>query len=237
MKKQMLARVLGTIATIAALTSISVAAQDSVSTTVTTDSQTAPALSYGAANVLKLARAKIGDETILAYIRKSGQGYGALGASEIIYLHEQGVSDRIVTTMLEQEKKTRDALVAQQAAAQQTLAAAAPSFTTAAPVAAAPQYQQTYVQPPVTYVQAAPAPLIVMQDSSPRLVDYGIYPSYGYPRYGYGGYGYSYPAVSFSFGYGSSYCGSSHYSSGHYSSGHYNSYHHSGSSYSSGHHR
>ena len=225
----MLARLLGTIATIAALTSISVAAQDSASasTTVTADSQTAPVLSYGAANVLKLARAKIGDETILAYIRKSGQAYGALGASEIIYLHEQGVSDRIVTTMLEQEKKTRDAVVAQQAAAQQTLAAAAPSFTTASPVAPAPQYQQAYVQPPVTYVQAAPAPLIVMQDSSPRLVDYGIYPSYGgYPRYGYGGYGYSYPAVSFSFGYGSSYCGSSHYSSGHYNSYNHSSGHH-----------
>ncbi len=172
-----------------------------ISTTATSSSQTVSPLSYGAANVLKLSQAKIGDETIIAYIQKSGQGYGGLGASEIIYLHEQGVSSHVVTTMLDQEKKMRDVAAAQSSAQQTTVAA-----TPVAPVTTIPQYQQTYAPPPVTYVQTAPAPLIVMRDSSPRLVDYGIYPSYGYyPSYSYSGY--SYPRASFSFGFGGGYGG------------------------------
>lgn len=75
--------------------------------------------------------------------------------------------------MLEQEKKTGDAAVAQSVVQQP---ASAPQVVTPAPVVVAPQYQQTCVPPQVTYVQAAPAPLIVMRDSSPRLADYGIYP-------------------------------------------------------------
>jgi hypothetical protein len=242
MKKKIFTRILGTIVGIGSLTlsTLPALAQNtsSVSPNLTTSSQTAPTLSYGAANVLKLAHANVGEETILAYVQKSGQGYGDLGASEIIYLHDQGVSDRIVTAMLDQEKKTRDAAVAQYAAQQATVTAAPPASPTAT-VAAAPQYQPTYTPPPVTYVQTAPAPLIVMRDSSPRLVDYGIYPRYGfyggYPRYGYGGYGYrgygySYPAVSFSFGYNSSSCGPTyrggyHYSGGHYSGGSHGGHH------------
>jgi len=37
-------------------------------------SQPAPRLGYGASQVLKLAQAKLGDDTILAYIRNSGNG-------------------------------------------------------------------------------------------------------------------------------------------------------------------
>ncbi|MEO5802148.1 MAG: hypothetical protein ABIR24_01355 [Verrucomicrobiota bacterium] len=204
-----------------------VAETSSVSTTVTTSRQTAPTLSYGAANVLKLAQATVGEEIILAYVQKSGQGYGDLGASEIIYLRDAGVSDRVISTMLAQEKKSRDTAVAQQPAPQQTVAPAQASRS--APVVAAPQYQQTYyAPPPVTYVQPAPAPLIVMRDSSPRLVDYGIYPRYGYggypsygyssygcsPSYGYRSYGNYYPNVSFSVGFGGHHSGFGFSSSG-----------------------
>ncbi len=207
MKKQKISTFFTAIIIVTALTSAGpLAAQDSpaASTTVTTD-HTAPALAYGTANVLKLAEAKVGDETIIAYIEKSGEGYGSLGASEIIYLRDHGVSDRVLKTMLTQEKNARDATLAQ-SAAQPVAAAAAP-----AAVIAAPQYQQAYAPPPFTYVQTAPAPLIVMRDSSPRLADYGIYPRYGYgysygygcyPGYGYRSYGYYYPQASFSMGFG-----------------------------------
>src|SRR3954470_19500698 len=105
MKKQKFSTIFAIIAAASTLSAMPVAAENSsaVAETITT-SQTAPALSYGAANVLKLAQAKVGDETIIAYIDKSGQGYGSLGASEIIYLRDQGVSDRVLTTMLAQEK-------------------------------------------------------------------------------------------------------------------------------------
>lgn len=199
----------------AALSAMPVSAENfsSVSTTVTRNIQAAPQLSYGAANVLKLSQAKIGDETIIAYVQKSGEGYSGLGASEIIYLHEQGVSSQVVTTMLDQEKKRRDAAAAQSLAQQITLAAPQ-AITPSAPVATAPQYQQTYAAPPVTYVQTAPAELVVMRDSSPRLVDYGIYPGYGY-------YGYSYPAVSLAFGYGGGYYRGGYYGGGYYGGGSY----------------
>ena len=199
MKKQIFPTILTTIAAALTLSAMPVVGE------------TALTLPYGAANVLKLAQANVGEETIVAYIEKTGHGYN-LGANEIIYLRDQGVTDRVVSAMLTQEKKTRDAAAAQ-AAAEQLVAATPPAPAPAAPVAA-PQYQQAYTPPPVTYVQPAPAPLIVMRDSSPRLTDYGIYPRYGYsycgyPSYGYRSYGYS-PSVSFSFGYGygGGYCGS-----------------------------
>jgi hypothetical protein len=200
----------GTFAAIAVITTltfsnISAAAQDAprVSTT-SAITQSAPALSYGAANVLKLAQAKVGEETIIAYIEKSGQGYASLGASEIIYLRDQGVSDRILTTMLTQEKSARETSIAASATTQAAVAST-PAVAPVAPVVVIPQYQPAYVPPTVTYVQTAPAPLIVMRDSSPRLVDYGIYPrsySYGcFPSYGYRSY-YSRPGISFSVGFG-----------------------------------
>jgi hypothetical protein len=170
-------------------------------------SQAAPTLSYGAANVLKLAQANVGEETILAYVEKSGQAYGNLGADEIIYLRREGVSDRVLSTMLAQVKQTRDETVAQQSVAQQTTQ-----------VATASQYQQTYT-PPVTYVQTAPSPTVIyMRDSSPRLVDYGIYPRYSsyscYPSYSYRSYGYHYPRTSFSIGFGGHHSGFSFHGGG-----------------------
>ncbi len=187
--------------TVVVLTSIAVLTSFASSAVAQTTSAI-PTLGYGAANVLKLSQARIADETVIAYVEKSGLSYGNLGASELIYLRDQGVSDRVLTSMLEQEKKNRDAAFAQ-SIVQQT-AAATQVVTPTAPVVVAPQYQQTYVPPQVTYVQTTPAPLIVMRDSSPRLADYGIYPpryGYGcYPNYSYRSYGNYHPGVSFSVG-------------------------------------
>src|ERR1039457_306974 len=63
----------------------------------------APPLSYGVPQILQLAQAKVGDDTIIAYIRNSGNNYG-LDANQIIYLRQQGISDNVITAMLSQPK-------------------------------------------------------------------------------------------------------------------------------------
>ena len=63
-------------------------------------SETRPVqLSSGVPEILKLGRAHVGDEVIIAFIRNSGRTYH-LSASEILYLREQGVSDQVLTAML-----------------------------------------------------------------------------------------------------------------------------------------
>ena len=62
-----------------------------------------PQLSYGTPQILQLTQAKVGDDTIIAYIKNSRNSYG-LNADQIIYLRQQGVSDAVITTMLNQPK-------------------------------------------------------------------------------------------------------------------------------------
>jgi hypothetical protein len=112
---------------------------------------TAP-LPYGIAQVIKLEQARIGDDTVIAYINNSGDTY-ALNAGQIIYLRQQGVSDAVLTAMLTQSRAAAASAVAPQ------YAAPAPQATVDA-------------QPPVNYVQTAPA------DYS-----YDNYPTYYYPNY------------------------------------------------------
>src|SRR5689334_20053247 len=52
-------------------------------------------------NVVRLAHGNVNDATVIAYIKNSGKIY-SLGASEILYLKEQGLSDQVVTAMLDQ---------------------------------------------------------------------------------------------------------------------------------------
>lgn len=162
------------------------AAQDNAASTAPANT---PPLTYGVSEVLQLANAKVGDDLIISYIQNSGTSYGGLSANEIVYLHQQGVSDRVVNTMLAQRGRLAAAAEAQQAA-------------TAAPTAYASgaQYQETAPPVSVTYVQPEPVSTVyVLRDSSPRLVDYGIYPRYPY----YGSYYYNcVPRVSFGFSFG-----------------------------------
>ena len=229
-------------ATFLALSAMAVAALDAPTTTSAPAagnvSPAAPQLSFGVPDVLKLSNAKVSDDTIVSYIQYSGRSYGALNAAEIVYLHEQGVSDRVVTAMLEQRRKWTDT--------------AAPATQAAAPANPAPP-AQTVAPPATTYVQPAPASTVYVIPNSPRYVNYGYsYPSYAYyPSYGYYGY-YSYPALSFSLGYyggyrGGYYCGSGYrggvyYGGGYHGGGHYSGGHnYAGSGYhgggGGGHHR
>src|ERR1039458_5968472 len=81
-------------------------AQDSTATSTVQPAAvnaSAPQLAYGASQILQLAQSKVGEDTIIAYIKNSGNSY-ALNADQIIYLQQQGVSSAVIATMLNQPK-------------------------------------------------------------------------------------------------------------------------------------
>ncbi len=121
MKSQNFPRLLLTIAavTAACLFARDVMAQNGSSdaATISNAAQTAAPLggapvqlSYGVPQVLQLSQAKIGDSTIVAYIQNTGTIY-SLNAPEIVYLKQQGVSDTVITTMLNQRQRVTQAAV------------------------------------------------------------------------------------------------------------------------------
>ena len=181
-----------TIAAVLVLAARNVPAQDS---TTTSAAQTAPVqLSYGVSQIIQLSKAKVSDGTIVNYIRNSGSSYG-MDASQIVYLKQQGISDAVINTMLNQPRP------AAQAAPQPAYPTASSTATETATVAA---------QPAVTYVQTAPAyvpssTVYVIPDTQ----TYQYYNNYYQPSYGYYPYysGWYYPPVSFSFGFGGGYRG------------------------------
>jgi hypothetical protein len=145
---------------------------------------TAPQLAYGVPQILQLTQAKVGDDTIIAYIKNTGTSYG-LNADQIIYLKQQGVSDAVITAMLNQPKPGVAAY-----------SPASPAPQPVAQTAVAPAPTAT-VAPTVTYVQAAPAP-----------VYYYAQPYY-YPSYAW------YPPVSLSFAWGGGWHGGGYYGGWH----------------------
>jgi hypothetical protein len=154
----------------------------------------APQLSYGVPQVLQLSQAKIGDSTIVAYIQNTGTIY-SLNASEIVYLKQQGVSDAVLTTMLNQRQRVTHTAV--QTAPQVTSAA-----TASQPVSA--ETSTAVVQPTATYVQTVPSSSVyVIPDTQTYNYDAYYYRPYYYPYYG----GWYYPPVTFSFGFGGGYHG------------------------------
>ena len=186
--------VLATIVTILMWSAPAVLAQEKTAAA----SVPAPQLGYGVSQILQLKQAEIGDKTIIAYIKNSGNIYG-LNADQIIYLRQQGVSDAVLTAMLQQPRQT----------------AAVPTITTSAPqqVATTAYYSDSIapatVAPPVTYVQTVPA------------TTYYYQPYYYYP-YSYS-YAYCYPSYGWSSGlsfyYGRSYQGGRYYGGWHGGSG------------------
>jgi len=207
MKTRTFRRSLIAIAAVTALLATNIVAQDA-STSATTPnvaqtaagSGSAPQLSYGVPQVLQLSQAKIGDNTIVAYIQNSGTIY-SLNASEIVYLKQQGVSDAVLTTMLNQRQRVT------QAAAQ--TAPQAPATVTmpqpGSPDARSAETSTAVAQPTVTYVQTVPSSTVyVIPDTQTYQYYNNYYPAYGcYPYYS----GWYYPPVSFSFGFGGGYRG------------------------------
>ncbi|HEY5044129.1 MAG TPA: hypothetical protein VIK53_19330 [Verrucomicrobiae bacterium] len=137
-----------------------------------------PQLSYGVPQILQLAQANIGDDTIIAYIKNSGNSYG-LNADQIIYLRQQGVSDAVIRTMLNQPKPAT--------AAATPPPASQPEESSTDNMA---ETSTTTVAPTVTYIQTVPA------------TTYYYYQPYYYPDYAW------YPPVTFSFGWSGNWGGS-----------------------------
>ena len=116
-------------------------------------SQPAPQLSYGVPQILQLVQAKVSDSIIVSYIQNSGTVY-SLTAGEIVYLKQTGVSDNVLSAMLNQRSRvfnsTQSAPPAEVASApatsDQTYAAAA----TTAPSSVT--YVQQAAQPSTVYV-------------------------------------------------------------------------------------
>ncbi|HEY3863530.1 MAG TPA: DUF6600 domain-containing protein [Verrucomicrobiae bacterium] len=66
----------------------------------TANAQTNPAnLSPGVQEVVKLTQARMGDDVIISYIKNSGVSYH-LSADDILYLHGQGVSQGVLSALL-----------------------------------------------------------------------------------------------------------------------------------------
>jgi len=179
---------------------------------VKTDSTKWP---YGTADVVKLSRSQVGEEVIVSYVQNSGIAY-SLSPDDIVRLRSEGVSDRVINTMLDQHGKAVRA-------AQMAAAPAAPVYSDnpGGPVVSETQPPQNSGPGPV-----AEAPLTPPASSTyvipypPATSAYYGYPSYYYPYYPYyyGGY-YGGPIVSFRFGFG----GGHGYYGGH---GHYGGHHH-----------
>ena len=189
----------------------------------------APAkLPYGVEDVLKLSRAQVSEDVTLSFIRNSGTVYN-LAPKDIVYLRNEGVSDRVINAMLDQGKSVPTVAGAQTATATIPTAPSAPAPADPNAVAAAQapaQYAPTYTQP---------APVYAQPDTSyvPPSTVYTIpYSSPGYPYY-YSGYPYYYGpsiGIGFGFGYGGYYRGygyrGGYYHGGYYHGGHYGHYGH-----------
>ena len=219
----------------ASLLALSATVQTAATPTPAPDAATAPdsvpaRLPYGVEDVLKLTRAQVSEEVTLNFIHNSGTIYN-LSPDNIVYLRNQGVSDRVINTMLDQRKNVPAEMAAQApapAAPAAPQAPVAPDANAAAPAPAAPQYAPTYTEPP----PAAPASsLYVIPYSGSGYAYQNYYPYYygGYYPYYYG------PSFVFSIGgrYGGYYHGGRYYGGGHYygGGGHYRGGGHGGGSH------
>lgn len=172
-----------------ALSVSTVLAQDSSATT-TIQATPTPQLAYGVSQILQLAQAKVSDDTIITYIKNSGNSYG-LTADQIIYLQQQGLSPAVINAMLSQPKPGVLA------------AASAPVATTTVTPAPVVAYDtqpsvSTMVTPPITGIDPTYSAAYSSYYYQPYYYPYYSYPYY-YPAYGYYG---CYPGVTVSLGWG-----------------------------------
>jgi hypothetical protein len=193
-------------------------AQDTPATPSTGATSTAAAttakdakLPYGVEDVLKMSRAQVSDDVIATYIQNTGTIY-SLGPNDIVYLKDQGVSDRIVNTMLDQRRIANE--VAAQAQQQQAAAQVpAPAVENNGPVST-PAYSDSEAAAPAV-AQPAASTLYVIPYPTPSYPYYGrpsytYYSSYSYPAYcsvpySYRSYCIGRPVVGFRFGAGRSF--------------------------------
>jgi hypothetical protein len=168
-------------------------------------------ISHETGEVLKLVRADVPDEVVMAFIKNSKTVF-SLSADEIIALHNEGVADEMIHEMLARKKQTPRPIIvtAPQPAAQPQVTPQQTIVQQAPPTVTYVQQPQTvYVPAPPTYVYRAPV--------------YTYYDSY--PYY-YRSYGYAYPRVSFNFGFGHYWGHFGHHWGGHRHSGFHGRFRH-----------
>ena len=107
----------------------------------------AAALSPGLSEVVKLAQAGVGEEVILAYVEKYSGGFN-VGADQILYLSDLGVTGTVITSMLKHDGADGAAV----AAAPPAPANAAPNPVSPAP---APPQVTTAVAPPTASTEVS----------------------------------------------------------------------------------
>ncbi len=181
-------------------------------------------LPYGVEDVLKLSRAQVSDDIIVNYVQNSGTIYN-LSPNDIVYIRNQGVSERVIGSMLDQRRRVTE--VAAQAAPQSAPApyAAAPQPTYDAANSTAAAAPPTYAAPAPAQTQSAASTLYVIPYPQATSAYYG-YPYY-YPYYS----GYYGPSVSVGFGFG----GCWPYYGGCYRGGYYHGGYYRGGYYRGGH--
>jgi hypothetical protein len=171
-------------------------------------------LPYGVEDVLKLSRAQVGENVILNFVQSSGTIYN-LEPKDIVYLRDQGVSDKVINAMLDQRKRVE---VAAQTAGPAPVVTQNPSPSQSPPPdSAAGPTAQVSSDPNVV----AEAPLTPPASSVyviPYSGAYSYYAPYGYYYPYYGWYGPSF-SLGFRFG-GHGYWGGRGYYGGHGFGGH-----------------
>ena len=146
--------------------------------------QTAPSLPPGVQDVVKLVKAGLGEEVVLAHIKNTGATY-TLSADQIIYVHQQGVSENEMKALMGSGSATVPASPAPVPAPASVVTTPAPAqaLTAPAPVPPTPTYAPVPSAPTVpmapTVPAAAPASLASFQA---QLAPYGAWmdvPGYG----------------------------------------------------------
>src|SRR6266404_3360719 len=173
---------------------------------ISTEKTDSAKLPYGVADVVKLSRSQVSEDVIVSYAQNSGIAY-SLGPDDIVRLRNEGVSDRVINTMLDQHKKAVDAA--------QIAAAPAPVYSdnTSSPAVSESQPAQNSapaeapLTPPASSTYVIPYPPAT---AAYYGYPYDCYPYYPYYPYYYGGY-YGGPIVSFGFGFGGGHRGHFHH--------------------------
>jgi len=202
----------------AAAQDASTAATASAAAPATAEAPATPQLAYGASQILQLAQAKVGDDTIIAYIHNSGNSY-ALSAEQIIYLQQQGLSTSVLNAMLSQPKTGGLAYLPPAAAAPPT---ESPAIDAQAAYDAQPAASTATVGPAITAIDPSAAAAAAVSYYPTYYCPPYAYPYY-YPAYGYYGF---YPGVSVSIGWGRGWRGGGFHGGGFHGGGFHGGFHH-----------
>ncbi len=120
-----------------------------------------PNLSPGLAEIIRLAQAKVGEDVLLAYIARSTVAYNPT-TEEIIYLHDLGVSDKVVAEIVKRSPQPAALMAEQKPVVQE------PLNIPAVPAANAPMAPAGPVLTPLVSTNPGPAtvvtqPVVVQQ--------------------------------------------------------------------------